>query len=321
MASSERYLGYNGCSVRTLPSGATTRGWSLGGGYTHTMDVSRKREGTDTEVYRAHGNCSGGAGAVELWKVIGENHSPLFNGHYSSSVLAWLDSSVRVQPPPPSPLPPPLPGRAHTILEETVLGMNLTLLNAPDAVCLDGSPGGFYYAPARTPTLDSWVIELQGGGWCYSPAMCMQRARTWGGSGGWPASCLGAGPDHPCKRFGPLAADPAVNPDFATFHRVIIQVATYRVLLLTVGVLPLLTWALLLTCAPSCLLTCTSSTATAAPLPVTTCSTLRKAVFTFAAAKSCGQRWPRCSPPSASAQQTERKSFSPAARRAARRSI
>eukprot|EP00966_Prymnesium_polylepis_P107242 2483180-Prymnesium_polylepis.1 len=51
----------------------------------------------------------------------------------------------------------------------------------------------------------------------------MQRARTWGGSGASAPNCLGAGPDAPCKQFGPLAADPAANPDFATFHRVHIQ--------------------------------------------------------------------------------------------------
>mgnify|MGYP002630570394 CR=1 FL=1 len=92
------------------------------------------------------------------------------------------------------------------------MDLNLTLLTDPGAVCLDGSPGGFYYAPARQPTLSSWVIELQGGGWCYNPQMCLCRARTdTGGSGSWAPTCHGTGIDYPCKRFGPLASDPAVN--------------------------------------------------------------------------------------------------------------
>ena len=105
----------------------------------------------------------------------------------------------------------------------TILDMNLTLLSAPGAVCLDGSPGGFYYAPARSPTPHSWVIELQGGGWCYTPSMCSHRGQTWSRSGAWTPSCRGAGPSDPCKPFGPLAADPEINPEFATFHRVHIQ--------------------------------------------------------------------------------------------------
>jgi len=45
------------------------------------------------------------------------------------------------------------------------------------AVCLDGSPGMFYFAPARdAPNPNNWEIYFQGGGWCYDKADCAARA-------------------------------------------------------------------------------------------------------------------------------------------------
>eukprot|EP00854_Cymbomonas_tetramitiformis_P007035 gene7035-8391_t len=54
-----------------------------------------------------------------------------------------------------------------------------TPARAKGAVCLDGSPGAFYWGRALDPTLaTSWVIFFEGGGWCYSEADCANRART-----------------------------------------------------------------------------------------------------------------------------------------------
>ena len=48
------------------------------------------------------------------------------------------------------------------------------------AVCLDGSPGGFYL---RRGSANKWIVFHQGGGWCGS------HGRSWGGGwcrdGGW----------------------------------------------------------------------------------------------------------------------------------------
>ena len=92
----------------------------------------------------------------------------------------------------------------------------LKLLTNASAVCLDGSPGGYYL---RTGSAGSWVIEMevrerggdgrvrlvdegvqgphhprtptctQGGGWCYTPELCLQRSTTdIGSSKSWPAT-------------------------------------------------------------------------------------------------------------------------------------
>ena len=83
----------------------------------------------------------------------------------------------------------------------------LTLL--PDAardqgaVCLDGSPGSFYYRAGAE--LTKFYIHHQPGGWCESDEDCAARATTSMGSssglaptGGW--------------QTGYMSVDPAVNP-------------------------------------------------------------------------------------------------------------
>lgn len=36
------------------------------------------------------------------------------------------------------------------------------------AVCLDGSPPGYWIRKATTPqSANKWIVHLQGGGWCY----------------------------------------------------------------------------------------------------------------------------------------------------------
>lgn len=57
------------------------------------------------------------------------------------------------------------------------------------AVCLDGSPGGFYY---RQGNGSKWLIFHQGGGWCSSHLECYERAQTeLGSSRFWAASLRG----------------------------------------------------------------------------------------------------------------------------------
>jgi hypothetical protein len=43
------------------------------------------------------------------------------------------------------------------------------------AVCLDGSPGGFYF---RKGTTNNWIVFHQGGGWCSSDQDCLSRSQT-----------------------------------------------------------------------------------------------------------------------------------------------
>jgi Pectinacetylesterase len=84
------------------------------------------------------------------------------------------------------------------------------------AVCLDGSPGGFYWRPASSlRSSKKFVLHLVGGGWCYSEADCVQRAKgALGSSKQWPASKAGS---------GILSADPTVNPYFHDWNVAMLQ--------------------------------------------------------------------------------------------------
>lgn len=57
---------------------------------------------------------------------------------------------------------------------------NITFLRdaaaATGAVCLDGSPPAFYFAPG--PEATKFYIHQEGGGWCAPGLNCLQRAAT-----------------------------------------------------------------------------------------------------------------------------------------------
>lgn len=100
VASVERFLGYNNCSTRQLPTGASLPGWSGGapgaGDASSEIDLSRRVAGMDTEVWSVS-DCAS-AGEVTLWKVVGEQHTPLMwrgaptthEGGYQREVRRWL---------------------------------------------------------------------------------------------------------------------------------------------------------------------------------------------------------------------------------------
>ena len=55
----------------------------------------------------------------------------------------------------------------------------LTPAEAGAGVCLDGSPPALYYVAAKSAAYNaSWVVMLQGGGWCVDEASCAERSRT-----------------------------------------------------------------------------------------------------------------------------------------------
>lgn len=97
--------------------------------------------------------------------------------------------------------------------------MDLVLLTGAgeDAVCLDGSPPGYYWRPGHGTGARSWILFLEGGGWCAGVDAavggfdaCAARAR--GNLG----SSKGLGPSMvPGYEGGAtLSADPSVNPRF-----------------------------------------------------------------------------------------------------------
>jgi hypothetical protein len=86
---------------------------------------------------------------------------------------------------------------------------------ARGAVCLDGSPPGFYadFSDSNA-TATSWVLYFKGGGWCYDEQSCAARAK----------GEIGSSTKFP-KTFsfsGPMDGDPTVNPEFAAYNRVVL---------------------------------------------------------------------------------------------------
>jgi hypothetical protein len=111
----------------------------------------------------------------------------------------------------------------------------LSLNTYPLARCLDGSPGGYY---VQRGTSDTWVVHLQGGGWCTSDKDCADRAagvnpfnqpNSLGGSGKWPATgcegedaktapvCVADGGDR-----GMLSNEKHANPDLYAANKVFV---------------------------------------------------------------------------------------------------
>jgi hypothetical protein len=72
-----------------------------------------------------------------------------------------------------------LPTRASTV-DDT---LSLRLLTDPSsvlagAVCLDGSPAGYYYRSGVGANASRFLVSLVGTGWCTSLLSCEERART-----------------------------------------------------------------------------------------------------------------------------------------------
>jgi hypothetical protein len=81
-------------------------------------------------------------------------------------------------------LPPLVTDDEHgTALGEVPLQMHW-LGEETEARCMDGSRYGYYFRPASNASATKkWVIELQGGGWCYNEGACYGRTLPSYGNG------------------------------------------------------------------------------------------------------------------------------------------
>jgi len=86
--------------------------------------------------------------------------------------------------------------------------LDLTLVpNNNGAVCLDGTPPGYYWRGAQTTdSSTNWIISIFGGGWCYNEEDCYYRSQTALGSSKYWAKVMNGS--------GIVSGDQAVNPDF-----------------------------------------------------------------------------------------------------------
>ncbi|XP_065192670.1 uncharacterized protein LOC135823757 [Sycon ciliatum] len=97
---------------------------------------------------------------------------------------------------------------------------------ARNAVCLDGSPAGYYVH--RNLASPNWIIHVQGGGFCSSFQECQaQLGNGFGTSSVWACSLPGNDRDG---RYAPLADTvspfPRFNPEFSGWNRVYIRYCT-----------------------------------------------------------------------------------------------
>jgi len=73
------------------------------------------------------------------------------------------------------------------------------------AVCIDGTPGAYYFRPGSGSGADKWYIHHEGGGWCYNSAACYSRSLT----------DLGSSKNYPNTatiNYGYFSTNPTANP-------------------------------------------------------------------------------------------------------------
>lgn len=109
--------------------------------------------------------------------------------------------------------------------------MKLHVLTGDDALCLDGSPGAFYFSPGSASS--KWLLWHEGKAWCLSDADCVARTKATDGRGGWKSSgwpekegCLPSSiPFQACpgQNTCQLSPDPKLNPAFHDHNMVFIK--------------------------------------------------------------------------------------------------
>jgi len=86
---------------------------------------------------------------------------------------------------------------------------------AKGAVCLDGSPPAYHLQRGFGSGANSWIVHLEGGGWCSDIQSCSDRARTALGS----SQHMGN-----TELFaGVLSNLQSENPDFYNWNRVLVR--------------------------------------------------------------------------------------------------
>ncbi|KAG5592254.1 hypothetical protein H5410_042768 [Solanum commersonii] len=83
---------------------------------------------------------------------------------------------------------------------------------AKGAVCLDGSPPAYHHDKGFGTGINSWLIQMEGGGWCNNVTTCLSRKNTRLGSSKQMVENLAFS--------GILSNLPQFNPDFYNWNRV-----------------------------------------------------------------------------------------------------
>ncbi|KAJ6747111.1 PECTIN ACETYLESTERASE 4 [Salix koriyanagi] len=113
-------------------------------------------------------------------------------------------------------LPLPLDPAATALTTDNLVGLTL-LHNARDrgALCLDGSLPGYHFRKGFGSGSNSWLLHIEGGGWCNTIASCLERKSTALGSSKYM--------DHQVRFSGILSHQSSQNPDFFNWNKVKIR--------------------------------------------------------------------------------------------------
>ncbi|KAK4803303.1 hypothetical protein SAY86_001506 [Trapa natans] len=96
-----------------------------------------------------------------------------------------------------------------------VSNVNITILQsavARGAVCLDGSPPAYHLDRGSGSGINSWLVHIEGGGWCNNVTNCLVRRRTHLGSSNQMEKQI--------PFSGILSGNRDFNPDFYNWNRV-----------------------------------------------------------------------------------------------------
>ncbi|XP_015570617.2 pectin acetylesterase 12 [Ricinus communis] len=103
----------------------------------------------------------------------------------------------------------------ESLVFNNALMVGLTLIRsagARGAVCLDGTLPGYHLHRGYGSGANSWLIQLEGGGWCNNIRNCVYRKKTRRGSSKYMEKQLAF--------TGILSNKPQENPDFFNWNRV-----------------------------------------------------------------------------------------------------
>ncbi|XP_038979840.1 pectin acetylesterase 8-like isoform X2 [Phoenix dactylifera] len=85
---------------------------------------------------------------------------------------------------------------------------------AKGAVCLDGSPPAYHFAPGFGSGVNNWLVHMEGGGWCRNVEECKERIKNFRGSSKYMKQL---------SFSGILGKKQNLNPDFYNWNKVKIR--------------------------------------------------------------------------------------------------
>ena len=114
-------------------------------------------------------------------------------------------------------------GTAMATRHLRLVTLDTDLVAMHGARCMDGSPGGFYYAPATSSAnATRLVVHIEGGGECRSARACATWAFHSGSSMTWPPLRPLPGALRNVWPGSPMDPSPIANPDFYDWAKVFV---------------------------------------------------------------------------------------------------